>query len=201
MSDKIRKIIGGLLLVTGIVGLSSSFIISYMGEKKNKELIDNFQWETVLEEPTVDFDENDNEKKNDDMFKKNVIAVINIPKVEIRYPVVKGTDANTLKKSLGYFEDTAMPGQKGNFAVAGHRNSSYAKYFNRLDEVDVGDEIIVETKEKTYTYIVDKTFKIHETETSVLDQTEDKRITLITCTNGYKPKYRIVVQGVLKESA
>lgn len=200
MSDKVRKIIGSLLLVAGVLGLCSSFAISYIGEKRNKEIIDDFQWDTVLDEPAVDFEE-DNKKKEENLFKKNVVAIVNIPKVDIRYPVVKGTDAGTLKKSLGYFEETAMPGQKGNFAVAGHRNSSYAKYFNRLDEVQVGDEIIVETKEKTYTYVVDKTFKIHETETNVLDQTEDRRITLITCTNGYKPKYRIVVQGVLKESA
>lgn len=200
MSEKVRKILGTLLLVAGIIGIVSSFVVSYIGEKKNQEAINSFQWDAILDvdEPEIVFDKIEEDTSKSELLNKNVIAIINIPKVDIRYPVVKGTDAKTLKKSLGYFEETAMPGQVGNFAVAGHRNSSYAKFFNRLDEVSVGDEIIVETKDNTYTYVVDKTFKIHETETNVLDQTDESRITLITCTNGYKPKYRIVVQGKLK---
>lgn len=199
MKDKVYKILGYSLLVIGLVGIGSSFYIGYIGEKHNKELINNFEWDNALEvDSTIDISEEDStDKKN--QFASNVIAIINIPKVDIRYPVVEGTTADILKKSLGHFEGTALAGEVGNFCVAGHRNSSYAKYFNRLDEVNVGDEIIVETRTNKYTYIVNKTFKIHESETDVLDQTDEKKITLITCTNGYKPKYRIVVQGILKE--
>ena len=199
MKDKVYKILGYSLLVIGLVGIGSSFYIGYIGEKHNKELINNFEWDNALDvDSTIDISEEDStDKKN--QFASNVIAIINIPKVDIRYPVVEGTTADILKKSLGHFEGTALAGEVGNFCVAGHRNSSYAKYFNRLDEVNVGDEIIVETRTNKYTYIVNKTFKIHESETDVLDQTDEKKITLITCTNGYKPKYRSVVQGILKE--
>lgn len=201
MKDKVYKILGYSLLTIGLLGICSSFYIGYIGEKHNKEMINSFQWDNVLDvESTVEISNEDSgENENKTQFANNVIAIVNIPKVDIRYPVVEGTTAEILKKSLGHFEGTALAGEVGNFCVAGHRNSSYAKYFNRLDEVNVGDEIIVETRTNKYTYIVNKIFKIHETETEVLDQTDEKKITLITCTNGYKPKYRIVVQGILKE--
>lgn len=201
MKDKICNILGYSLLVIGLVGICSSIYIGYIGEKHNKEMMNNFEWDNVLEtESIVEIsNEDSDESENKSQFANNVIAIINVPKVDIRYPVVEGTTDEILKKSLGHFEGTALAGEVGNFCVAGHRNSSYARYFNRLDEVNIGDEIIVETRTNKYTYIVNKTFKIHESETEVLDQTDEKKITLITCTNGYKPKYRIVVQGILKE--
>ena len=204
MKDKLYKILGYTLLIVGVIGIGSSLYIGYVGEKNNKEMIDNFAWDNVLDmESNIDVleedsaDNNTNDKTN--QFTNNVLAIIKIPKVDIQYPVVEGTTSSILKKSLGHFKGTALAGEVGNFCVAGHRNSSYAKYFNRLDEVNVGDEIVVETRTSQYTYIVNKTFKIHESETGVLDQTDEKKITLITCTNGFKPKYRIVVQGTLKE--
>lgn len=204
MKDKLYKILGYTLLIVGVIGIGSSLYIGYVGEKNNKEMIDNFAWDNVLDmESNIDVleedsaDNNTNDKTN--QFTNNVLAIIKIPKVDIQYPVVEGTTSSILKKSLGHFKGTALAGEVGNFCVAGHRNSSYAKYFNRLDEVNVGDEIVVETRTSQYTYIVNKTFKIHESETGVLDQTDEKKITLITCTNGFKPKYRIVVQGILKE--
>lgn len=201
MKNNLRKIIGYVFLSIGIIGIVGSLYVSYIGEKNNKEMMSNFEWNNVLNnEDVVDIAESDKDDADKNLFQSNVIAIVNVPDVDIRYPVVEGTTADILKKSLGHFEGTALPGEVGNFCVAGHRNSSYARYFNRLDEVNIGDEIIVETRTNKYTYIVTKTFKIHENQTEVLDQTDDKKITLITCTNGYKPKYRIVVQGLLKES-
>lgn len=202
--EKTKKICGYIMLFLGIVGLTSTFVISYIGEKQNKEMMQHFELDNLLGDSFFeDSNENnaDSSKSELNIFSGNTIAILSVPSVNIKYPVVKGTSSKILKTSLGYFENTALPGQKGNFAVAGHRNSSYAKYFNRLDEVKPGDEIIVETKDNKYTYIVDKTLKIHESETDVLKQSEDARITLITCTNGFKPKYRIVVQGYLQDEA
>lgn len=200
MTNKLRKIIGYVFLSIGVVGIVGSLYVNYIGEKNNKEMMSNFEWNNMVDDngagDVVGSDKNETDK---DLFQNNVIAIVNVPNVDIRYPVVEGTSADILKKALGHFEGTALPGEVGNFCVAGHRNSSYARYFNRLDEVNVGDEIIVETRTNKYTYIVTKTFKIHENQTEVLNQTEEKKITLITCTNGYKPKYRIVVQGLLKE--
>lgn len=201
MYDMLRKILGCFLLILGLFGLIASFFVGYIGEQKNKEIIQNFELYKNVEnndynEKTEDYLEEENNDYNDD-----IIAILSIPSVDIKYPVMRGTSSDVLKKSLGYFENTALPGEKGNFAVAGHRNSSYAKFFNRLDEVEKGDEIIVETKNNEYVYVVEKSFEVHETETYVLEQTSDATITLITCVNGFNPKYRIIIQGYLKEGA
>lgn len=205
MKRRYGMILGISLFICGFVGLAGSFIYSYIGEKRNKEIMNNFEMDKLMNEPSVDTGTNivleteeESNSKEETLFEKDVIAIVSIPKVNIKYPVKKGTDPETLKKSLGYFEGTGLPGQVGNFCVAGHRNSSYARYFNRLDEVNKGDEVVVETRDEKFVYIVTKTMKIHENQTDILNTSSKKMITLITCTNGLKPKYRIVVQGELK---
>lgn len=201
MRKNYGKTVGIVLFALGFLGLISIFTYKYIGEKKNEELINSFQLDKTIDDTSIDTEvisESTSDEEN--LFKQEVIAIVNIPKVGIRYPVVPGTDPETLRKSLGYFEGTGLPGEVGNFCVAGHRNSSYARYFNRLDEVKEGDEIIVETRNDEFTYIVTNTMKIHESQTEILDTSDKKMITLITCTNGFKPKYRIVVQGELKST-
>ena len=205
MRKNYGKTVGIVLFTLGLLGLIGIFTYNYIGEKRNEELINSFELDKIKYDTSYDTSidtEIISESASDDenVFKQNVIAIVNIPKVGIRYPVMPGTDPETLRKSLGYFEGTGLPGEVGNFCVAGHRNSSYARYFNRLDEVEVGDEIIVETRNDEFTYIVTNTMKIHESQTEVLDTSDKKMITLITCTNGLKPKYRIVVQGELKST-
>lgn len=75
----------------------------------------------------------------------DVIGVMEIPKIDLKVAVAEGTDKQTLKKAVGHFEGTAMPGEVGNFAVAGHRSYTYNEFFNRLDEMEIGDEIKVKT--------------------------------------------------------
>ncbi|WP_188037303.1 class E sortase [Actinotalea sp. JY-7885] len=57
------------------------------------------------------------------------------------------------KGGLGHYEGTAMPGQIGNFAVAGHR-TTYGKPLNRAAELQVGDPLIVQTPDAWYVYRV-----------------------------------------------
>ena len=201
MRKNYGKTVGIVLFALGFLGLISIFTYKYIGEKKNEELINSFQLDKTIDDTSIDTEvisESTSDEEN--LFKQDVFAIVNIPKVGIRYPVVPGTDPETLRKSLGYFEETGLPGEVGKFCVAGHRNSSYERYYNSLDEVKEGDEIIVETRNDEFTYIVTNTMKIHESQTEILDTSDKKMITLITCTNGFKPKYRIVVQGELKST-
>ncbi|MDD3370161.1 MAG: sortase, partial [Lachnospiraceae bacterium] len=69
--------------------------------------------------------------------------------------------------------------------------------FNRLDEVKIGDEIILETEKGTYTYHVTGTKVVAPDEMSVLDPTKDATVTLITCTPLYVATHRLIVTGEL----
>ena len=65
MKDKLYKILGYTLLIVGVIGIGSSFYIGYVGEKNNKEMIDNFAWDNVLDiESNIDVLEEDSADNN-----------------------------------------------------------------------------------------------------------------------------------------
>ncbi|HEY6531127.1 MAG TPA: sortase, partial [Acidimicrobiales bacterium] len=87
------------------------------------------------------------------------VGRIVIPSIGVDFISVQGVDLKWLKEGPGHFPQTPLPGQPGNVALAGHR-TTYAAPFNRLDELQPGDEITFETLQGTFTYRVDA----HETE-------------------------------------
>ena len=76
-----------------------------------------------------------------------------IPKIGVDKIVVEGVGRNDLRKGPGHYPDTPMPGQPGNAAIAGHR-TTYGAPFNRIDELEPGDEILVTTLQGPFTYEV-----------------------------------------------
>lgn len=140
-------------------------------------------------------------------------AVLRIPRIGIRVPVAEGiSKSGVLNKGyVGHYPRTAQPGQGGNFALAGHRNT-HGEPFRRINRLGDGDELVVETKKAIYTYVVDKTLA----QTSARDsgvissvpRSEVKAghgysspgyyITLTTCTPEYTSKYRLIVWGKLQ---
>ncbi|MBK7820025.1 MAG: class E sortase [Tessaracoccus sp.] len=77
--------------------------------------------------------------------------VLRIPAIDGEWPVIAGVDGDELARGVGWYPGSALPGQVGNFAVAGHR-ISHGEPFRRLLELKVGDEVIVETGAATFTY-------------------------------------------------
>ncbi|SOD94483.1 class E sortase [Blastococcus haudaquaticus] len=83
------------------------------------------------------------------------LAVLRIPRLgtDYRRAVVQGTNGAALAQGPGHYSDTAMPGEVGNFAVAGHRDGRGSP-FQELDELRPGDPVIVETADTWYVYRV-----------------------------------------------
>src|SRR6195952_5152694 len=83
-------------------------------------------------------------------------ALIRIPKFGRQYvvPVLEGTSQDVLARGYGHFEDTAQPGQVGNYALAAHR-VTHGEPLRRMPELRPGDKVIVETVSATYTYRLD----------------------------------------------
>ncbi|MFF3416627.1 class E sortase [Streptomyces sp. NPDC002698] len=139
-------------------------------------------------------------------------AVLGIPRLSLRVPVAEGVGkAGVLNKGyVGHYKGTQQPGQAGNFALAGHRNT-HGEPFRYLPRLRRGDTITVETKAAVYTYTVDRTLS----RTSARDvgvirpvprstvrpsygYTEPGYyITLTTCTPDYTSRYRMAVWGKL----
>jgi sortase A len=105
------------------------------------------------------------------------LAVLRIPRLHLKVPVLNGTDAVTLNRGVGRIAGTAFPGVAGNLAIAGHRDG----FFRSLKEVRSGDRIELATVHATYVYTVDRTLVTDPGDLSVLDQRGNASLTLVTC--------------------
>lgn len=87
---------------------------------------------------------------------KDVIALIRIPALGKEYvvPAYQGTDDDTLERGFGIFDNSTRPGAQGNFALGGHRITN-GEPLREMPSLDAGDEIIVETADATYRYVLD----------------------------------------------
>ncbi|MEU3191530.1 class E sortase [Streptomyces sp. NPDC006992] len=137
-------------------------------------------------------------------------AIIHIPKIDITRPVAQGVSKEKVldKGMVGHYDKkplkTAMPwDEKGNFALAGHRNT-HGEPFRYINKLQTGDEVVVETRSKYYTYKVTRQLpSTSPSDTGVIDPVPPKSgfsepgryITLTTCTPEFTSKYRLIVWG------
>ena len=122
-----------------------------------------------------------------------------VPRLNIKVPVLEGTDNKSLQVSAGHFEETGALG-KGNYCIAGHNSTIYAEIFNDLDQIRIGDEMYLvdnDTNRTKYLYIVTEYKTVEPNQTEVLNDYGDNRITVISCTDD--GTQRQVVVGILKE--
>jgi sortase A len=130
-------------------------------------------------------------------YSGHAIAVLRIAKLSLEVPVLDGTDAITLNRGVGRIQGTALPGQKGNIAIAGHRDG----FFRGLKDIHTGDRIELRTAQGTDIYIVDRTVVVDPDDVSVLEDGATPALTLVTCYPfhyiGPAPR-RFVVKASLK---
>ena len=189
--DKFRRAIGLLLIVVGITIIATVVYKKVETSRKQKAVIEMF--ENGISEGTST---GNKETVNlDEVNGYTPIAIIEIPSIKLSQALVEGISDDVLKYFLGHFDDSAAPGEKGNFAVAGHRVSDYTDAFINLYKVKAGDEVIVKTQDKKYTYVVEDNFIVEPEDVHVLDKTKEATMTLVTCTVG--AKQRVIVKGKL----
>jgi sortase A len=128
------------------------------------------------------------------------VAVIKICKIGIEKAVVNGVGDEDLKKAPGHYPDTPMPGQPGNAAIAGHRTTYGAPFF-RLDEMEIGDPILVSTAQGRFRYEVSEKTVVAPSQVKVLDNTPDNRLTLTTCEPRFSAAKRLILIATLKGEA
>ena len=125
------------------------------------------------------------------------VGMLRIPKIGLDRAVVQGINVPDLRKGPGHYPATPMPGQLGNAAIAGHR-TTYGAPFNRLDELAIGDPILVTTLAGTYRYKVFQSLVVHPKRgVFVLDPTPTATLTLTTCNPKFSARERLVVQARL----
>lgn len=212
----VLTVVGTLLLVAGF-GCLGWVAWQYFGTNITSEKA--FQQETtqlrqVWEQP----DEQQTGESADGELAATVIpgdaiALLRIPALGEDYevPILSGTDLSILNRGVGHYTSTALPGEIGNFAVAGHR-VTHGEPFKRLLELSKGDKVIVETRDKVYTYVLDdspRNLTVKDTETWVLDPNPHEPgaeptkavMTLTTCQDVFRSPDRSVAFAQLAETS
>ena len=140
------------------------------------------------------------------------MAILTIPRfgADYKVPILVGTSDYALSHGVGWYENTQLPGQIGNFAIAGHR-ITHGQPFARLLELKPGDKVIIETKTYIFTYQVDESpaqLTVQDVDTWVLDPVPGKTgvkptqalITLTTCQDLFHSPDRSVGFGHLVDT-
>ncbi len=125
-------------------------------------------------------------------------------------PITQGVNKKQIldPKGIGHYPDTQMPGELGNFAIAGHR-TTFGKPFARVDELQAGDPLVVRTADTWYVYRVTSHQIVYPREYDVVSpvpntpfgdpnvKRDNRYITLTACHPRFSARQRFVVHGTL----
>ena len=124
------------------------------------------------------------------LMKEN--TVLEIPELHIKAPVLEGVGLDVLAEAAGHFPDTGAIGQ-GNYCIAGHSSVIYKEDFNNLKHAQNGMEIKLSDAEgHQATYYVAETKIVNPDETWILDESDDCRVTIVTCTDDGSQRFVVV---------
>lgn len=197
MSKRIKKAISlsVIILLVIIAIISTFFIVKHIDNKKSIENVRLNYSNNIIQDVTNN--ELTSEEKNNDIINEltlkidgeNVLGVITIEKINFEGLVYKGTSVETLDKGVGHMESS--PYLNGNVCLAAHNTK---ELWGDLHTLQNGDKIKYVSFLGTKEYIVDNIVEISEIDWSLLQDTEENKLTLITCIKN-KPFYRLCVQA------
>lgn len=170
------------IVVAIIIAILIIYICTY---DKNKADVEKISTDKDLKEVTFNQEES--------VFNDGILGTLIIEKIGLRASIKEGSTSEVLKKYIGHIEGTSI--YDGNVGLAAHNRGNGYSFFARLNELENEDEIIFKTVygEKLYK-VIDKKV-ILETDWQMLEDTEDNRLTLITCIKN-KANQRLCVQAV-----
>jgi len=122
---------------------------------------------------------------------------IQIRSISVDAPVVMGDGWEQLKKGVGQHLGTANPGEAGNLVLSAH-NDIFGEIFRDLDKLKNGDEIIIITQDRSFTYVISDILIVEPTRVDLMSETDESMITLVSCYPYLVDNKRIVVQGVMQ---
>lgn len=123
---------------------------------------------------------------------------VEIPRIGAKYLVGEGIDDPVLAKGPGHYPQTALPGEAGTAALAGHRTiRGKPAFFYRINELEPGDEIRVGYQDKTLTFLVEEVYLTSPYDLSVLSHTPYQSLTLTTCDPPGSDEKRLIVRSRL----
>lgn len=184
-----RKILAGICILAGLVLFAVPIIYRQMGQSKTDELTEQFeqilkekQDETEKEEGAEHSKTSLSEEDAAIFAEGDVIAILEIESIGIRYPVVEGCSSANLNYAIGHMSETAGVGETGNCALAGHNGSRHGEFFTKLNTVKDGEVVtLLDMEGELHSYQITESFVVGPYDNSIKEQSDFEELTLFTC--------------------
>ena len=167
-----------ILILMGIAIAAVPFLLRVREQQRADQYINQFE-----EEEDEESKETGNHKKKAAPYlAENAVGIVEIPDLEIKYPVFEGTGAVQLNEGIGHMESTAPLCGKGNCVLAGHNGSRRGAFFTNLSSAKAGMEVKLITKEgMTHCYTVEEMRVVNPYDEWVTEESNTEVLTLFTC--------------------
>lgn len=182
---KVYNLIIAVLIVALIV-VVAMIVIRYGDNYLNEKEVSS-SLETIEEELNKEKTQQSESLPELEFKGYKIEGIIEIPKINIKYPIIDHTNEETMKVSITKFWGP-QANEIGNYTVAGHNNKD-GTMFGKTKYLQIGDKIkLTNLKNETIEYEIFKIYSINPDDVSCVESVENgtREITLITCTNGHK---------------
>ena len=176
MKRRIKKDI--VLILLGVAIVAIPFLLRMKEQERSNRYMKAFEEEQNEEKQN----KKDHKKKDSLLLQEGVIGIIEIPSLDIKYPVFEGAGSVQLNEGIGHMTNTAELCGKGNCVLAGHNGSRRGVYFTYLCNIEAGAKVVLTNRKKEkHEYTVKEMNVVNPYDEWVTKQTEGESLTLFTC--------------------
>ena len=188
-----RKGIVVSIIISLVIWISLNFILIQFNENQKKEVDTTLVLKTSQVNPIKENVEENIEidEAVENQYKINEWRIF-ISKINLDAPILEGTTKEILRRGVGHFTSTSK--WDGNVVLAAHNRGYKYNFFQEIKRLEIGDIIEYQTEQGKRTYEVCGKEKIKETDLSILENTKENKLTLITCIENM-PEYRLCIQA------
>jgi len=194
------KKLGIGLILLAIVILVFNFAYQNILEENNINDVNNYIEDTKIQDEVENKEGIEPEVKEEEKanYQINYTAVLEIPSINLKRGVVDSTkNFNSINYAISVDNSSQYPNELGNFILYSHSGNSNIAFFNKLNKLEINDDIYVYYNGVKYHYSIRNKYDIEKTgKAKVISRKDDKYITLITC-NQNKKGFQIVIEGKL----
>ena len=171
MKRRIKKDI--VLILLGVAIVAIPFLLRMKEQERSNRYMKAFEEEQ---------NKKDHKKKDSLLLQEGVIGIIEIPSLDIKYPVFEGAGSVQLNEGIGHMTNTTELCGKGNCVLAGHNGSRRGVYFTYLCNIEAGAKVLLTNRKKEkHEYTVKEMKVVNPYDEWVTEQTEGESLTLFTC--------------------
>ena len=174
-----------IFIVSSFVLLFAAGIFMYYLKNYDNKLVDA----NVV---TTDSNYENITYEKEEKLENDLIGILKIEKIGLKATVKEGSNSKILKDYIGHIEGTSL--YDGNICLAAHNRGNKYSYFARLNELKNGDIVKYTTNFYTREYKINSIKTIFETDLTILENTNENKITMITCIKN-KRNQRLCVQA------